>query len=186
MRYLLLLMSFLMLTACAVGPYPVTSPYYRIPSGSKLVLKQELVIPPNKGRVYIQYGKVISAKEKDNFHANCYFLSWDVLNTAQVIKPDTFFIVKSTQSDEYVKRQTMTQLAMRGGMGIGIGMDDSDGGPYAQHYFTEMVIHSDRQPQIRRFTCGHYEQPNDGRHLTVAEMQQALGKVVEIQLNTAK
>ncbi|MBI1422407.1 MAG: hypothetical protein GC149_03000 [Gammaproteobacteria bacterium] len=181
MRYLLLLMSFLMLAACAAGPFPVTSPYYQIPAGSKLVLKQKLVIPPNESRVYIQYGKVISAKEKDNFEVNCYFLSWDVLNTSQEIKPDTFVVIKSTQNDKYVKRQTRTQLAMRG-MGV---VADSDS-PYALEYSTEMVIHSDRQPRIRRFTCSVYEQPTDTRQLTVAEMQRALGKIVEIQLNTAQ
>lgn len=179
MRRLFLFMAFLSLAACSTGPVPVTSPYFRIPAGSKLVLKQELIIPPNAGRIYIQYGKVVTPKVKDDWHAHCWFLSWDVRDRAQLIKPDSFNITHSQQLEEVAMHQTSRQFAANG---IGIGMTDG-GGPMALVYSTEMSIHSDRQPAIRRFVCSHWEDPRGARHLTVAEMQQTLGQIAEIQLN---
>ncbi len=179
MYRLLLAMVILSLAACATGPVPVSSPYFRIPDGSKLVLKQELTIPPNAGRVYIQYGKVVTPKEKDDWHAHCWFLSWDVLERTQVIKPDTFIITHSQQLEDVAMRETSWQFAASQ---IGIGMTEG-GGPMALVYSTEMRIHSDRQPAIRRFVCSHWEDPLDAKHLTVAQMQKALGKIADIQLN---
>ena len=181
MQRLFFIALLLSLAACSTGSVSVSSPYFRIPAGSKLILKQELTIPANAGRVYIQYGKVVSPKEKENFHAHCWFLSWDVLDRAQVIKPDTFIITHSQQLEDVVSRRVVHQYAMNG---LGLGFGDSDGGPMALVYSTEMRIHSATQPAIRRFVCSHWEDPNDAKHLTVAEMQKALGKIAEIQLNS--
>jgi hypothetical protein len=182
MRSVFILPILVSLASCSTGPYPVSSPYFQIPAGSKLVLKRELTIAPNAGRVYIQYGKVVSPKEKDNYHAHCWFLSWDVLDTAQVIKPDTFIVTKSQQLEGVVMRDTNLQFAMNR---TGFGMSEG-GGPMALEYSTEMSIHSDKQPAIRRFVCSHWEIPTDAKHLTVAQMQKVLGQIAEIQLNTAK
>lgn len=179
MRHVFLLLLVVALSACSTAPVPVTSPYYQIPPGSKLLLKQAVTIPPNDGRVYIQYGKVVSPKEKDDYHAHCWFLSWKVLDRAQPIKPDTFTITYSQQLEEVVSRQPDHLYAMNGMLGM-----DYDGGPMALVYSTEMHIHSDRQPDIRRFICSHWEDPNDAQHLTVAEMQKAMGHIAQIQLKT--
>jgi hypothetical protein len=179
MQRIFIIVVFLSLAACSTGPAPVTSPYFRIPAGSKLVLKQALTIQPNAGRVYIQYGKVVTSKEKDDWHAHCWFLSWNVLDSAQVIKPDTFIITHSQQLEDVALRQTPQQYAMNG-----LGIGTNDGGPMALVYSTEMRIHSDTQPGIRRFVCSHWEDPNDAKHLTVAEMQKTLGQIAVIQINT--
>jgi len=179
MRILMILAFFLLLAACQTGPYPVTSPYFQIPPGSKLILKQALTIPPNAGRVYIQYGKVVTPKEKDDWHAHCWFLSWDVLETEQKIKPDTFIITHSQQQEDSVMRHTNLQYAMNGGLYNDLGV------PTALIYTTEMRIHSDSQSAIRRFACSHWENPSDAKHLTVKQMQQTLGSIVQIQLNPA-
>ena len=181
MRSAIIFPFLLVLSACTTGPYPVSSPYFQIPPGSKLVLKQELTIPPNAGRVYIQYGKVVTPKEKDSYHAHCWFLSWEVLDTTQLIKPDTFIVTNSQQIEGVVMRDINIQLAMNG---VGIGMNEG-GGPMALEYSTEMNIRSDKQPAIRRFVCSHWENPLDAKHLTVAQMQKALGQIAQIQLNTA-
>jgi len=181
MRNTFILLLLGALAACSSRPYPVSSPYYTIPAGSKLVLKQALTIPANTGRVYIQYGKVVSPKLKDDFYANCWFLSWNVRDTAQVIEPDSFLITRSDQLEGIVSRTPDWQFAMRD---VSYVLNHSnDGGPMALVYSTEMYIHSDKQPDIRRFVCSHWEDPIGARHLTVAEMQKALGDIAEIQLN---
>lgn len=168
------------LAACNTGPIPVSSPYFQIPAGTKIILKQKLTIPPNAGRVYIQYGKVVTPKEKDNYHAHCWFLSWNVLEHAQTIKPDTFTVLRSQQLEDVVMRQHSLQFAANGPR-----FNMNDGGPMALVYSTEMRIHSDSQTAIRRLVCSHWEDPLDARHLTVAQMQKALGHIAEIQLKTA-
>lgn len=182
MRQFLPLMAGISLTACSSVPAPITSPYYQIPSGSKLILKRPLRIPPNTATVFIQYGKVVSSRQKDNFYAHCWFTSWYVRDQAQVIKPDTFTINDSQQLEDVVSRHTNTMLAMNG---PGIGMNE-DGGPMALAYSTVMHIHSDKQPDIRRFGCGYWENPDDAQHLTVAEMQKALGNIARIKIKTDK
>ncbi len=52
-----------LISACASEPYPITSSYFEIPAGSHLILKQDLSLNPHTGRIYIQYGKIVSKKE---------------------------------------------------------------------------------------------------------------------------
>ena len=120
MRKLLLLFPVLLLTACATGPYPVTSPYYQIPSGSQVILKQELTIPPNQARVYFQYGKVIKERDKDKYYPHCWFLSWKSRDTAQTIKPDTFTVIKTQKYENVVQLPTRGPAGM-GGLPIAVG-----------------------------------------------------------------
>ena len=182
MRNVFIFPILIALSACSTSQNPVSSAYYPIPDGSKLVLKQALTIAPDAGRVYIQYGKVVTPNEKDNYHAHCWFLSWHVFESAQVIKPDTFVITRTQQHEDVVALQTPRQYAMNGLAFT----HDGDGGPLALEYSTELSIHSDLQPAIRQFVCSHWERPDDARHLTVAEMQKVLGDIAEIQLNTSK
>lgn len=178
MHRVILLFLVFSVAACSTQALTPASPYYLIPAGSKIILKHELTIPPNEARVYIQYGKVVSAKEKDDYHAHCWFLSWDVLEHAQVIKPDTFTITSSQHLEDVVLRKSPLQYAA-----LGVGSGSRDGGPMALVYTTHMSIHSDTQPAIRQFACSHWEDPLDAKHLTVAQMQKALGDIAEIQLN---
>jgi hypothetical protein len=182
MRSVLLIPLLLALSACSSGPYPVSSPYYLIPAGSKVVLKQELTILPNAARVYIQYGRVVSPIEKNNYYAHCSFLSWQVLGSEQLIKPDTFIVIETRHLEDIVQLDTGRQLASNV-LAYGVFGDSA---PQALVYSTELTIHSDTQPDIRRFICSYWENPGDAQHITVAQIQQALGNIAEIQLNLGK
>lgn len=180
MRELALLFVIMLLTGCTAGPYSVTSPYYRIPAGSRLVLKQTLIIPSNSARIYIQYGKVITPEERDQYYAHCWFLSSKVLDTTQVIAPDTFIVTKTQKYEDDVQIQGTYLLAGLQGAG---GMTDSGGSPTAVEYSTQLTIHSDTQPTIRQFVCSYWEDPFDAKHLTVAEIHKILGDIAKIQLD---
>lgn len=182
-----------LLASCATGPYPVTSPFYQIPAGSAVELTQELNIPPNRARVYLQYGKVVTEKEKDRYQAHCWFLSWKLLETQQTIKPDIFTVVRSQKNEDLVRNLSKIKLASN--------LADSDtspssgklarrvidplGGdaPIATEYTTQMYIHSDRQPDIRLLECSHWDDPHSGEHLTLEQMQTALGEFAKIRIN---
>ena len=181
------------LTACASGPYPITSSYYQIPVGSHIELTQTLTILPNTARVYLQYGKVVSPKEKDRYQPNCWFLSWKVLERTQTILPDTFIIKGSEKSQDLVQNISNIKFASRSmqvdvGVGIGIGAGNnmkvfSGDVPMAAEYTTTLQIYSDKQPDIQQLACSHWDDPSNGEHLTVEKMQQALGNVARIVIN---
>lgn len=182
-----------LVSGCASGPYPITSPYYQIPSGSRIQLTQTLTIPPDSARVYFQYGRVISPNEKDNYQPNCWFLSWKVLETAQTILPDTFLIKGSQTSQDFVHNFSSVKFASRSGQvnaGVGVGIAVGNGmnflagdRPIAAEYTTTLQIHSNKQPDIRRLACSHWDDPSSGKNLTVDQMQQALGNNAAILID---
>ena len=176
MYKVILLLVLTTLVSCASGPYPVSSPYYRIPEGSRIVLKQRLTILPNRARIYIQYGKVVTAKEKDQYYPNCWFLSRKLLDTPQVIEPGVFTITKTKKYEDHVHRNNFIQLA-----GLNVV---SDGGLTAIKYTTELSIHSDKQPDIFRFSCSYWEDPLDAEHLTVEQIQRTIGDIAAIEIVT--
>ena len=184
------------LTGCASGPYPITSPYFRIPAGSRIELNQPLTILPKTARVYLQHGKVVSPAEKDRYQANCWFLSWKVQETAQTIAADTFLVKGSLKSEDLVYNLSNVMFASQSlqaditadvgvGIGIGIGVGQNRGlfasdTPMATEYTTTLQIHSDRQPDIRQLACSHWDDPSSGEHLTLEKMQKALGNIATI------
>lgn len=179
MRTIILFPLAAILIACISDPVPVTSPNYRVPANSHIHLNKTLTILPYSARVYLQYGKVVTPKELDQYYEHCWFLSWKVLETSQTIEPDTFVIIETQQNEDYVKLPTRVQLAA-----ISFRFADTDpgGGPTAIEYLTEFYLHSDKQPDIRRLVCNHWGDPAMGEHLTVAQMQSALGDIAQIKL----
>ncbi|MDH5182222.1 MAG: hypothetical protein OEY07_21380, partial [Gammaproteobacteria bacterium] len=100
------------LAACAgSSAFPPTSPYYRIPAGSRVIVKQSLPIPANRSRAWIQYGKVIHKKERDQYYPHCWFLSHKRSDSPREIKPDTFTVVETRKLEEYVADQRSFRLA---------------------------------------------------------------------------
>lgn len=181
MRPAVFFLILVFITACATsGPYPASSPYFNIPAGTLLHLQQSLTIPPNTGRVYIQYGKVISNKEKQQYYAHCWFLSHKVLDTAQTINPDTFVVTGSQKLEDVIQQESIYRLASL----ITVRRSYSNTSITALEYTTRLNIHSDKQPDIIQFLCSYWEDPLDAKHLTIAEMQKALGDIVRIELLT--
>jgi len=164
------------ITACHSGPYPVSSPYYSIPTGSTVVLKQTLKIPANTARVYIQYGEPL--KEVDQYEAHCWYYSWKVLDTPQFVHADTFTITSVQHSEEVVSLDVPIQLAS-----LSIAhLQPAFASATAIEYKTIITIHSQKQPDIRQLICNHWEDPSDARHLTFAEISSVLGDITTIKL----
>jgi hypothetical protein len=64
----------------------------------------------------------------------------------------------------------------------GIGIMAGDSSPIIE-YVTELYIHSDKQPDIRRLACSHWNDPIDDQHLTVEQIQMTLGKIAIIKID---
>ena len=166
-----------LMVSCSSGPYPVTSPYFFIPVGTKLIVHKKITIPANKARVYIQGGKLIPG-QPDQYHGHCWFLSWKVLEREQTIEPGVFTVTGSQKYDDYVNKKSEFQLAAKRSF-TDLQLFDTR---TAVKRVTTLKIHSDKQKDIREFSCGYWDSYFDGDHLTVAEIQQVVGGLVEIKL----
>jgi hypothetical protein len=162
----------LSLCACAdLAPKDEDSPYYAVPIGSRLILHQDLTIPPDSARVYLQYGKVVKApRSSDPF---CRFEVNDVLPAAQTLKADEF-VVRKTQRDRLniSSRSPVTAAALHG-----FARDEGDAVTLVWYLWLE----SPRQPKVRRLICGGgFDYPYRARRPSINEIRVQLGDVATL------
>ena len=168
---------------CAGTPYqPGPAAYQVVKPGSILKLNQELTIPPESAGVLMQYGKVTHYTQTNQWYPNCRFEVRDPADTAQVFQPDEFVVTKVRFESQYVA----AELPLLAAIGIGFGLfGDRGGGPTAEVMSTSFQLQSQTQPKVWRLICQHWEDPKDSRHLTLAEIQQAVGGIIEFRLTPA-
>lgn len=178
MRKLISLLAILILPACQSGPYSVDTPYYQIPAGSRIVIRQELAIPANQARVYFQYGRRVKQSDVNQYYPHCWFLSWRIADKQQLISPDKFVITHVQYLEEVVQRQTRLLFASSQ-QRVFLNSDDSIA---AIEHKTEMTIESEKNPDIRRLICNQWEDPGDARHVLVSEIRSTLGEFAVLVL----
>lgn len=167
MKYPIIIFLSLIIQSCTT-----VESYSDIVAGNILVVTKSLVIPAGKARVTIQYGKVASVTAVEVYHPRCWFVSRVIKNEAQIINAGEFRITKVREVYESVQRTTGFPFA-------GLSLVSSSS-PTADEYFTEMDIVSDTQPNITRLICSHWEDPNDAKHLTLKQINTALGSLAKI------
>jgi hypothetical protein len=142
-----------MLAACAQQMHNVDSNYYSIPSGSKLILHQNLNIPAGKAHVNIQGGG--SKAGLNNFNVGCEI---EVRKLGpSVVTADTFIITRAESSQEWVNR------------------------PSTMRFYRTMYLKSDTQPNVMNMVCQYWDYPLHGKEISVAEMREALGNVASFE-----
>lgn len=173
MRIIALLPLCLLLSACqTTGPLDEKSPYYILPSGSRLLLKQELTIPAHSAGVLLQGGRVVSGKEVNQYHPHCRLEVNDVRETTQFVAADEFLVRRAHQEDQMVATPALMKAGLR-----------KAGATPSFHIFrTILKLESPRQPQVRWLTCQQWSEPGIGRHVTIREIRQALGEIISLQL----
>lgn len=158
----------------------VESAYYQIPVGSRLVLHKEIPIPPEAARIKIQGGEVRHYGLVDEYEPFCELEVEEVRSVAQRVHPDEFVITKVDHRtyDVGLSRDRVASLGMR----IGFGGD----GPLQTFYATILQLRSEAQPNVLKLTCQNDQRAFPGilyaRHLTVAEIREALGTLFSLQL----
>lgn len=172
MKTTLLIFS-LMLAGCQyVPPRDIDSPFFSPPAGSQLRLTRPLTIPANDAGVFIQYGKPqYSVWQPDRYYPNCDFELYSRASHERVVEPDTFTVTRTVRGIDNV------MLAPA----VVASSDTGNGAPH-ENYMTVLYLHSDRQPDVFRMTCQHWEDPNEGDHLTVKQIRQALGDLFILEL----
>ena len=152
------------------------SPYYTIPIGSTLTLNREITFPADIVSVFIFDGQIVPRSTIDVYKPHCKFELYDMKPQSQTIQPDTFTIRKVVE--HYVtytpERLLHTKFVLN---------RHTHGGPSYQPYTTYMYLQSDKQQNVYRLSCLHWEDPVDARYLTVAQIKQVLGDMITLKLN---
>jgi hypothetical protein len=170
------------LTGCGMTePYGMDSPYYLYPAGVRLILNQDLEIPPDSATVRLQYGQVVARNGVQEQDPYCIFELSTVSAGPQRVSPDAFSVTRVQRSTSTIARGESFPVGL-----VKVGMGDDSSGPTNYYYKTEFLLHSDSQPDVLKMTC----QSNQNytpmkRHLTVQEIRQALGKIFTMGLPSA-
>lgn len=161
-----------LLAACADTPRQASS-------ALMLSLRQALTVPPNEATVRLQYGHTVARNGVQETDPYCILELATVSAAAQTVPPGSFRITRSQHRVETFSGMPVMPAPHFGG---GIG---GDGGPSQMYFITEFRLQSDAQPGVRSLTCQH-DQGAAGvgipRHLTLAQMRQALGDYFVLDL----
>jgi hypothetical protein len=170
---------YLLLTACqTTGPHDENSPYYVLPSDSRLLLKQELTIPAHSAGVVLQAGRVVSDKDINQYHPHCRLEVHDVRETTQAVAADEFLVRRAHQENRQVSGPGLMKADTR-------DLRKTRGSPSFYIFRTILALESSRQPQVRWLTCQQWGEPAFGQHVTIREIRQTLGEVILLQLPDA-
>ena len=160
-------------TGCHGNTYAYNNaivPAYRtISVGNTVSVNQTLVIKPNLARVYFQNGEIQPEQQIDKYYPNCSLEIKTLSSSAQSILPDQFAIYRITLDEEYSRLEI--QFA-------GLYFFGSDGGPSPENWVTHFYLSSEKQPDVYRLSCQHWEDPTDARHVTYSEIKKTLGKYI--------
>ena len=188
MKTILLLLS-LTLAACQyVPPRDINSPFFSPPAGSQLRLTRPLTIPANDAGVFIQYGKPqYSVWQPDQYYPNCDFELRTRASHERVVEPDTFTVTRTVREIENVMLPPAVVASHDTGNGAPdenyMTAHDTGNGAPNENYMTVLYLHSDKQPDVFRMTCQHWEAPIDAQHLTIKQIRQALGDLFTLTLS---
>lgn len=171
------LLAALLLGACQSGPVdPETTTYYSIPTGSTITLHAPVSIPAGTATIYTQAGEVRVYRDINRSHAHCSLeVKTLVQDSAQVIQPDVFTIHRS-YLHEYSHAPAAPFMPVRR------TARDDDGGGMLLQMQRVMYLRSTRQPDVFRLICQQWAFTPDYEHVTVAEVRQALGKLMTLKL----
>jgi hypothetical protein len=152
MRLAAVIVLTITLSGCA-QMHDVDSPYYDIPSDSKLILHQDLNVPAGKAHVDIQHGMVIAGL--DNWDVGCQLEVRDL--GPGMVSADTFTISRAEVSQEWVNR------------------------PSTMRFYRTLYLQSDNQPNVMQMVCQFWSYPLQGHGISGAEIREALGSVATLE-----
>ena len=168
-----------LLSACGVTDSKDEASYYfAVPVNSSIRLNQAVVIQGGQVATYVQEGELMSYDEVDKYQPNCKFEIYTMSEQSRTVQPDTFEITKvvdEIESSSIVKDIHLADASNAYAFGP---LDRS----YVYNYATMMYLRSEKQKDVYRMTCQHWEDMLDDRYLTVAQMRTAMGEVFTLLL----
>jgi len=150
MNLKLLPVAALLLSSCATTQSTDPSQLsFKIPKGSTLTLNKALEIPADKTHASLQFGKIVTDRERKDYKLNCRF---DVKKFGpRTIQPEAFRIRRSEDGQEWISQAA----------GI-------------IRFYSDIYLDSDKGTDVIKLTCQEQGGKID-RTFTVSEMEPALG-----------
>jgi hypothetical protein len=151
------------------------SPYYVAPAGSHVVLNQALTVPPEEAGVFLQNGEAKPRGQVSFYDPYCRLELKTVRGAARTVAPDDMIVRKSVQ-------QTLRTFAGAPGQQYAAASDRDDPNLTIQTYANQMLLDSQKQPEVDRLTCAMVAWRGEGRYPTIAEIRRTLGNIASLQL----
>ena len=173
----LLLMTVVLVAGCQTPqPRDPDSPYFAPPAGSRLTLEKPVEVPAGDAAVHIQAGRVMHYNDLDRYEPHCKFELRTVAAEARTVRPDTFVVERVERFSRSVRRtpEEPVRVAAAGRSGGLVIGRESEGGPFADIMTTRLVLRSERQPDVFRMECMHWDQFEFSQHLSVNQMRTTL------------
>ncbi len=183
----LVLLSVLALVACQTAyEGDENSPYYPVPAGSVLTLRQDVDIPPHRAGIFLQGGQIQPLSRINQYYPHCKFEVLKIGDTPRTVHADTFTIEKVVQEiTDTVDAGGVRLAGVSIGIGIGTNTHGGDGGS-VRAFATRLNLRSARQPDVYLLSCGQWAYPHEGRHVSIREIRRVLGDVFTLQLAPRK
>jgi len=157
------------------------SPYFVPPIGTRFVLEEPITVRGGQAALYIQAGKVQRYPDLDRYDAHCKFELRTVAEERRKVAPDTFLVRKVERYSRSVQHDQAEPIRVAARGGIRIGAED-DGGPFAEVMTTRLYLHSERQPEVFRMECSHWDDFHFPEHLTLNQIRKTPCRVCRIEL----
>ena len=150
MKLTLLTLAVVLISACATMQSTDPSQLsFKIPKGSALTLNKALDIPADKTHATLQFGKVVTDRERKDYDLNCRF---DVREFGPTtVQPEVFKIRRSESGQEWISQAA--------------GL---------LRYYTDVFLDSDKGTDVIKLTCQQQGYRMD-TPFTVSDMEATLG-----------
>jgi hypothetical protein len=169
------MMPFLYACTDAARVTDESSRKFDLPADAVLVLNTDLNIPPNKARIYFQYGSLVSMSEIDQYYPHCEFQIKTLSDSTQTVVADRFKITREVNEIFYSsKGGSAFPFALTSNM-----FDYSSMVEYVTHWY----LASDKQPDVYRMNCLMWGEANDPEYPTVTDIRAALGEYFTLEFN---
>lgn len=183
--HLFVLAAAALLGACQTTSYQgdENSPFYAVPTGSRLIVNRDLPIASGQLRVFIQDGRVLSNSEVQHRYPYCSVELRDLSDGPRTVGPDELVVTRTLQHEQQgLMANNGGVVYARLGFLQQIEMGGPPGGPTEATFATIMDVRSDKQPQVRRVTCSQWGYQGFDRHVTIAEIRHTLGDLVTLRI----
>ena len=185
MKPFIIYLLLLSIASCSWDLNDPSKAWYYPRAGSTLTLHQRLTLNPDTAALYIQHGKITGSKHS-RFDPYCKIRVRNPKHTRQYINPDTFTITHSGRHTQFVASLTGFSLPLGNNTSPAIHwhVSGSDG-PSDITETIQMGLTSVKQPEVLYLVCGGVENhPADAEPPTYAEIKEALGKIMSLNIHS--
>jgi len=167
----------------------VSSPYFKLPATTTVIVRQTITIPPGTAHVTLQDGRIVTIDHLRRYEPFCEFEVNDVVENEQQVRPGRFaaariirqqllgangrpvLLAATTETGSENDAATATLLLA--------AIDDA-----LRLNEVHLRLHSAEQPNVRELRCaGGWAFMSTVSYPTLAEMNRALGALISIEIN---